>query len=293
MSARDIVGGLAGAAVGAVKRPVDTANEAISKARTAVGAGTAVGTAVAGTVVRRVRGDAAEAKDRAKGQAQAGTTETVDKASRTADEVAEKASGAAKEAAVSTAAAAKTATDAAKVTATTATRGAKKAAKKAAKRADSKAPGETAAKKSPSKKTQKKSTAKREPQVVMAEPALPTEPPIDVVGQALAAEQEPQVGAGRSTEPRGASRDEEHGEAALQRAEADEIAEEMAEAARAGNLDLSTPVGTTGADTGFNPDTAEAGLQQPGTEPLLDPSLTKEVKSEQDTLHQASDPEKG
>ena len=51
-------------------------------------------------------------------------------------------------------------------------------------------------------------------------------------------------------------------------------------------------MGTTGADTGFNPDTAEADLQQPGTEPLLDPSLTKEVKAEQETLRQAAEPRK-
>ena len=289
MSARDIVGGLAGAAVGAVKHPIGTAEEAISKAKSAVGAGTAVGTAVAGTVVRRVRGGADEAK--------AKTAEATGKAATATG----KAADAAKEAAQDPAGAAKDTVGAAKDTAVKAAGTAKKAAKKAPaqKTADQKTgnqkPGDqkAAAKKAPAKKTAKKAAKKREPQVVMAEPTLPIEPPIDVVGQALAAEAEEHIGAGRTTEPRGASRDEEHGAAALQRAEAEEIAEETVEVTEAGNLDVDTPVHTTGADVGFNPDTAEADLQQPGTEPLLDPSLTKAVKAEQDVLHQAAEPDKG
>lgn len=57
--------------------------------------------------------------------------------------------------------------------------------------------------------------------------------------------------------------------------------------------EVTTPVGTTGADVGFNPDTAETDLQQPGTEPLLDPSTTKQVAKEAETLAKAADPEKG
>lgn len=263
MSARNIVGGLAGAAVGAVKHPVGTAGEAISKAKGVVSAGTAVGTAVAGSVVGKVRGGSAP-KDPA-----GAVKETVDKAADAAKETTDKAADAAKET-----------TD--KVA---------EAAKQTAKKAATKAP----AKKSPAKRPAgKKAAPKRQPQVVLAEPAPPLEPPIDVVGQALAAEaQEDHVGAGRTTEPRGASRDEEHGEAALQRAEAIEIMEEIAEASSLGQIDIETPVGTTGADVANNPDTAEADLQQPGTEPLLDPSLTKAVKSEQETLHLAADPDKG
>jgi hypothetical protein len=62
----------------------------------------------------------------------------------------------------------------------------------------------------------------------------------------------------------------------------------VAEATPEGDLDLATPVGTTGADVGRNPDTAEADLQQPGTEPLVDPGTTKAVASEQETLSEAS-----
>jgi hypothetical protein len=54
--------------------------------------------------------------------------------------------------------------------------------------------------------------------------------------------------------------------------------------------DVETPVGTTGAGEGYNPDTTETDLQQPGTEPLMDPSLTKKVKSETDTLGRAAEP---
>lgn len=54
-----------------------------------------------------------------------------------------------------------------------------------------------------------------------------------------------------------------------------------------------TPVGTTGADVGTNPDTTDTSLQQVGTEPLMDPSTAKSVASEAETLGRASDPDKG
>jgi len=112
-------------------------------------------------------------------------------------------------------------------------------------------------------------------------PNLPEEPPVDIVEQVIAAEEngEP-TRQGFATEPKGASRDETHGDAALQRAEVEELAEETVEATAEGSVDIETPVGTTGADVAFNPDTAEADLQQPQTEPLLDPSLTKEIAKE-------------
>lgn len=335
MSARNIVGGLAGAAVGAVKHPVGTAGEAISKAKGVVSAGTAVGTAVAGSVVGKVRGGAGTDKNKSATPATAepatskdpaaAAKSTVGKAAETAKATTDKAAEATKATTDKAAEAVKTGTDkAAEVTKTSTDKAAKatkdstdKAAETAkattdkaadaAKSGADKAAGaagaaaattKKAAKKAPAKSTAKKGAAKkpakREPQVVLAAPAPPLEPPIDVVGQALAAEakQEPPIGAGRSTEPRGTSRDEEHGQAVLQRSEAAEIMEEIAEASELGQLDIETPVGTTGADVGNNPDTAEADLQQPGTEPLLDPSLTKEIKSEQDTLHQAAEPKK-
>ena len=74
-----------------------------------------------------------------------------------------------------------------------------------------------------------------DPAVVQTEPHLPDEAPVDVVGEALAREAaaergEGPQGAGMAHEPRGASRREEHGDAALQRAEREEIAEETAAA---------------------------------------------------------------
>lgn len=55
------------------------------------------------------------------------------------------------------------------------------------------------------------------------------------------------------------------------------------------DVDVTTPVGTTGAGVGFNPSTAEADLQQPGTEQIMEPSTTKRVKSETETLRKAAE----
>lgn len=89
-----------------------------------------------------------------------------------------------------------------------------------------------------------------------------------------------------TTEPSAASRAAAHGGPGNDRA--DDPIPEVGE-----DPDVETPVGTTGAGEGFNPDTTETDLQQPGTEPLMDPSLTKSVKSEADTLQKAADPDKG
>jgi hypothetical protein len=113
------------------------------------------------------------------------------------------------------------------------------------------------------------------PTVVLAEPHAPAEPPIDVVGQAIAAEaargdrQSPE-GAGLAHEPRGASRDEEHGDAPLQRAEAEGIAEEV----------------TAALEGDVEPD-------EHLTEPLLDPADAKALAAEMETLARAADPHKG
>jgi hypothetical protein len=55
------------------------------------------------------------------------------------------------------------------------------------------------------------------------------------------------------------------------------------------DVEVITPVGTTGAGPAVNPDTTESDLQQPGTEPLMDPSTTKRIKHETETLRRASD----
>ena len=57
--------------------------------------------------------------------------------------------------------------------------------------------------------------------------------------------------------------------------------------------DIVTPVGTPAADVAHNPDTTDTDLQQPGTEPIMDPATTKSVASEAATLGRAADPEKG
>jgi hypothetical protein len=89
-----------------------------------------------------------------------------------------------------------------------------------------------------------------------------------------------------ATEPKAVSRDSAHGGPATD-AEIDAWIDE----AMVGDDDIGveTPVGTTGAAAGHNPDTAEADLQQPGTEPLLDPSTTKAIKAESDMLRRAAE----
>jgi hypothetical protein len=78
------------------------------------------------------------------------------------------------------------------------------------------------------------------------------------------------------TEPKAASRQSEHGGPARDA----EIDAWLEEASARDDVDVETPVGTTGAGAGHNPDTAEADLQQPGTEPLLDPGTAKAIRNE-------------
>jgi hypothetical protein len=56
--------------------------------------------------------------------------------------------------------------------------------------------------------------------------------------------------------------------------------------------EVTTPVGTTGAGEATNPSTAETDLNQPGTEPIVDPSTTKQVASETEQLRKAAEQEK-
>ncbi len=52
--------------------------------------------------------------------------------------------------------------------------------------------------------------------------------------------------------------------------------------------EVTTPVGTTAADVATNPDTTDTDLQQPGTEPLLDPGAANAIRSESETLRKAA-----
>jgi hypothetical protein len=71
-------------------------------------------------------------------------------------------------------------------------------------------------------------------------------------------------------EPHGASRDEEHGHATLQRAEVEEIAAET-EAALIGDVEPEEHL----------------------TEPLVDPADAKALAAELETMSRAADPGKG
>jgi hypothetical protein len=91
-----------------------------------------------------------------------------------------------------------------------------------------------------------------------------------------------------ATEPKAVSRESARGGPSND-AELDGWAAEVADEP---DIDIETPVGTTGVGAGFNPDTAEADLQQPGTEPLLDPATAKAIRSEAAVMQKAADPQK-
>lgn len=57
--------------------------------------------------------------------------------------------------------------------------------------------------------------------------------------------------------------------------------------------DITTPSGIPAAGEGFNPDTTDTDLHQPGTEPLMDPATVKAVSSESEVLRRAADTDKG
>ena len=115
----------------------------------------------------------------------------------------------------------------------------------------------------------------RGPDIVPSEPHAPEVPPVDVVGQALAAEaelggRELPEGYGLAHEPRGSSRDEEHGGSPLRRAEADGITDEVA-AALEGDVEPEEHL----------------------TEPLMSSADAKALAAEMRTMAKASDPHKG
>jgi hypothetical protein len=118
-------------------------------------------------------------------------------------------------------------------------------------------------------------TVSPEPTTLPVEPRAPDEPPVDVVGQALAAEaslgdrQSPE-GAGFAHEPRGASRDEEHGTAPLQRAETEGIDDELTAALE-----------------------GDEEPEQHLTEPVLDRDSAESLAAEMERSGRAADPDKG
>jgi hypothetical protein len=142
---------------------------------------------------------------------------------------------------------------------------AKKAAKKATNKATSTEPG-LIAKKTPATKLAEQGLDDVTPadvaKVAKKTPAKKTTPV-----QAVEASPAPEKETAERTAPRTAS----------------EVANEEGPA-------LTTPVGTTAAGESAMPNT---DLQQPGTEPLMDPATVNAVKSEAETMQRAADPDKG
>ncbi|WP_457109756.1 hypothetical protein [Marmoricola sp. URHA0025 HA25] len=131
----------------------------------------------------------------------------------------------------------------------------------------------------------------REPQRVPKPVPAPEDLPEPIVIEAV--DEEP--GESFATEPKAVSRESAHGGGRpVNDAEIDAwIDEAMAGLDETPGVDVETPVGTTGAAAGHNPDTAEADLQQRETLSLLDPGELKSVRSESETLRKGADPEKG
>lgn len=125
-----------------------------------------------------------------------------------------------------------------------------------------------------------------EPQRVMKPVPEPGDLPEPIVIEPT--DEEP--GESFATEPKAVSRESAHGGGDLRDAEIDAWEDEAEESLdHAPDIDVETPVGTAGADVGHNPDTAEAGLQQPGTPELLDPAVAKAIRSESETLRKAAE----
>jgi hypothetical protein len=129
-----------------------------------------------------------------------------------------------------------------------------------------------------------------EPQRVMK----PVPEPGDLPEPIVIEPKDEEPGEAFATEPKAVSRDSAHGGSDVADADVDAWEDEARDGLDHGaDVDIETPVGTTGADVGHNPDTAEADLQQPDTRELLDPSVAKAVRAESAILQKAAetDPE--
>jgi hypothetical protein len=145
------------------------------------------------------------------------------------------------------------------------------------------------------------STAPTEPTAATATTSGPPEPqrvmkpvpePGDLPEPIVIEPTDEEPGESFATEPKAVSRESAHGGTDLLDAEIDDWEEEAQDGLDVvPDVDVETPVGTTGAGVGHNPDTAEADLQQPGTPPLLDPSVAKAIRSESEILRKAAEPD--
>jgi hypothetical protein len=154
----------------------------------------------------------------------------------------------------------------------------------------------TPAKKTPAKKTPAKKAApaetglvaKKTPAKKLAEQGLDDVTPADV---AKVAKKTPTK---KTTPVKAADSDPAPAKKAAKKA-AKKTAKKAAprtasEVANEEGPEYTTPVGTTAAGESVLPNT---DLQQPGTEPLMDPATVNAVKSESETMQRAADPDKG
>jgi len=146
--------------------------------------------------------------------------------------------------------------------------------------------------------TERPVPAQRAPEAASSAPAAPPKPqrvpkpvpPPEAFDDMVVIEPEPPHES-FATEPKAVSRESEHGGGRATDQEIDAWIDEAI--GRNRDVDVETPVGTTGADVAHNPDTGEGDLQQPGTPPLLDPGLAKSIRKESEMLRKDAerDPE--
>lgn len=191
MSARGIIGGLAGAAVSAVKHPKETTSQALLAAKEMA----TTGTIVADRLLKRGREGASETDGAVSGvppqakesvaKAAAATADTVEQAAEKVESAAEQVEDKARETAGR-------ATDAADAAAEERAAAASSEKKGAAKKPAEKKPAKKAAASKSASSSTDKPAKKSEPNVVLAVDLAtpPEEPPVDVVGEALAKEAE-------------------------------------------------------------------------------------------------------
>lgn len=133
--------------------------------------------------------------------------------------------------------------------------------------------------------TAEPATGRREPQRVMK--AVPR--PEDLEEPIVIEPSDEEPGESFATEPKAVSRESAHGGGAATDAEIDAWIDEAM--ARGDDVDVETSVGTTGADVGTNADTGDADRPEHLTQPLLDPSVAKAIRSESEPLRKAADTE--
>jgi hypothetical protein len=231
-------------ALGAISDPKGTADKVVEQAKGAASLGKMVAEGVAGEVVSRARGR--KPSDAPRAESAPAQPATAPPTKKQGDPVAPTVRSAAPSPAAPSPAAPSPA---------------EPPVDRADKRAAQKVTPADVAKKTAKKAPAKKTPAKKAPaQKAATKKAAAKKAPVKKAAAKTPAKKAAQGSPGDKLPPR------------KRTASAAEVAE--------GGPGVETPVGTTGAAPGSNPDTAESDLQQPGTEGIVEPGTAKEIAKE-------------